>query len=177
MDVFDAPRGRGPYGITTTPAGDIYFASLAGSYVGRVNTATGEITVLEPPTPDQGARRVWSDSAGRIWVSEWNAGQVGVYDPATGQWREWRLPGESPQAYAVYVDETDKVWLTDFGGNSLVRFDPESEAFDSFPLPDSPGEVRQLLGRPGELWAPESAADRIVVVSTDRVVASAKVLS
>jgi virginiamycin B lyase len=164
MDVFDAPLGRGPYGITATPAGDIYFASLAGSYVGRVNTETGEITVLEPPTPGQGARRVWSDSMSRIWVSEWNAGQVSVYDPATGQWRQWRLPGDSPQAYAVYVDETDKVWLTDFGGNALVRFDPQTEAFDSFPLPDSPAEVRQLLGRPGEVWAPESAADRIVVV-------------
>ena len=164
MDVFDAPRGRGPYGITAIPSGDIYFASLAGSYVGRVNTETGEITVLEPPTPDQGARRVWADSSGRIWVSEWNAGQVAVFDPPTGGWREWRLPGSSPQAYAVYVDETDRVWLTDFGGNALVRFDPKSETFDSFPLPDSPGEVRQLLGRPGEVWAPESAADRIVVV-------------
>ena len=164
MDVFDAPRGRGPYGITAIPSGDIYFASLAGSYVGRVNTETGEITVLEPPTPDQGARRVWADSSGRIWVSEWNAGQVAVFDPATGGWREWRLPGSSPQAYAVYVDETDKVWLTDFGGNALVRFDPSPETFESFPLPDSPGEVRQLLGRPGEVWAPESAADRIVVV-------------
>ena len=164
MDVFDAPRGRGPYGIAATPTGDIYFASLAGSYVGRVNTETGEITVLEPPTPDQGARRVWADSAGRIWVSEWNAGQVAVFDPKTNAWREWRLPGHSPQAYAVYVDEADSVWLTDFGGNALVRFDPKSETFESFPLPDSPGEVRHLLGRPGEAWGAESAADRLVVV-------------
>ena len=164
MDLFDAPRGRGPYGITATPSGDIYFASLAGSYVGRVNTETGEITVLEPPPPDQGARRVWADSSGRIWVSEWNAGQAAVFDPKTNTWREWRLPGSNPQAYAVYVDETDRVWLTDFGGNALVRFDPKTETFDSFPLPDSPGEVRQLLGRPGEVWAPESAADWIVVV-------------
>jgi virginiamycin B lyase len=81
MDVFDAPGGRGPYGITVTPGGDIYFASLAGSYVGRVDIESGAITVLEPPTPGQGARRVWSDSAGRIWVSEWNAGQAGMYDP------------------------------------------------------------------------------------------------
>ena len=33
MDVFDSPRGRGPYGIAATPLGQIYFASLAGSYV------------------------------------------------------------------------------------------------------------------------------------------------
>ena len=91
MDVFDSPRGRGPYGIATSPNGDVYFASLAGSYVGRIDLLSGETTILEPPTPNQGARRVWSDSLGRIWVSEWNAGQVAVYEPSTGDWREWKL--------------------------------------------------------------------------------------
>ena len=31
IEVFDSPRGRGPYGITATPLGEIYYASLAGS--------------------------------------------------------------------------------------------------------------------------------------------------
>lgn len=166
MVVFDAPRGRGPYGIASTPGGDVYYASLAGSYVGRIDVETGEVTVIEPPTPNQGARRVWSDSGGRIWVSEWNAGQVSVYDPETEDWLVWRLPGGAPRAYAVYVDESDKVWLSDFGANALLRFDPETEQFESFDLPASPGNVRQILGRPGEVWAPESAADEIVVVRT-----------
>ena len=164
MQVFDAPRGPGPYGIAATLDGDIYYASLAGNYVGMVDLDSGATTVLEPPTPGQGARRVWPDSSGRIWVSEWNAGQVALYDPATGVWEEWPLPGTGPQAYAVYVDDRDLVWLSDFGGNALVQFDPESEEFISFELPDTPGNVRQLLGRPGELWAPESAADQLVLI-------------
>ena len=65
--------------------------------------------MLEPPTGNQGARRVWSDNDGRIWVSEWNAGQVAVYTPADGSWREWKLPGDTPRAYAVYVDDTGAV--------------------------------------------------------------------
>jgi len=120
--------------------------------------------VLEPPTPGQGARRVWSDSKGRIWVSEWNAGQVAVYDPATGAWREWRLPGGSPQAYAVYVDDRDIVWLSDFGSNALVSFDPAAETFEVFLLPSSPANVRQILGRPGEVWGAESGVDQLVVI-------------
>ena len=166
VDVFDAPNGRGPYGITVTPDGGVYYASLAGSYVGRIDTNSGEASVLRPPTADQGTRRVWSDSRGRIWSSQWNAGQVAVYDPATEQWREWRLPGETPQAYAVFVDDEDEVWLSDFGGNALVRFDPETERFTSYPLPSDPGEVRQILGRPGEVWGAESAADKLVVIRT-----------
>jgi virginiamycin B lyase len=164
VKVFDAPRGNGPYGITTTPGGDVYYASLAGSYVGRINVETGMASVIQPPTASQGARRVWTDSRGRIWVSEWNAGQVAVYDAATSAWKEWKLPGARPQAYAVYVDERDKVWLSDFGSNAIVRFDPVTESFDSFSLPDSPGQVRQLLGRPGEVWGALSANDKLVVI-------------
>jgi virginiamycin B lyase len=163
MAVFDAPRGRGPYGIASTATGDIYFASLAGNYVGHIDTATDAITVLEPPTPGQGARRVWADSGGRVWVSEWNAGAVAVYDPSTGEWREWDLPGAA-RAYALFVDEFDRVWVSDFGANTLVMFDPASESFESFELFGQPANVRQLLGRPGEVWGAESAADQLVVV-------------
>ena len=81
MRVFEAPRGHGPYGITATPEGEVYYASLAGDHIAHIDRTTGEARIIEPPTEDQGARRVWSDSKGRIWVSEWNAGQLSVYDP------------------------------------------------------------------------------------------------
>ena len=163
VEVFDAPRGRGPYGITVS-GGAVYYASLAGSHVARVDPATGAATVLEPPTPRQGTRRVWADSKGRVWASQWNAGQVAVLDPKDGSWKEWKLPGPSPQAYAVYVDDRDIVWLSDFGANTLVSFDPATERFTSFPLPSPAAQVRQIHGRPGEVWGAESGADRLVVV-------------
>jgi virginiamycin B lyase len=166
IKVFDAPRGRGPYGITTTSEGAVYYASLASSYVGRIDPQTGESVVLEPPTSNQGARRVWSDSTDNIWVSEWNAGQVAVYHPADVSWQEWKLPGNNPQAYAVYVDDQDIVWLSDFGANAIVRFDPASGTFTSFKLPSPDAAVRQILGRPGEIWGAESAVDKIVVIRT-----------
>jgi virginiamycin B lyase len=166
MQVFAAPRGNGPYGITTTPDGTVYYASLANDYVGRIDPQTGEATVLEPPTSGQGARRVWSDSQGRVWVSEWEAGQVAVYDPADDSWQEWKLPGDHPQAYAVYVDDQDMVWLSDFGANALVRFDPTLETFTIYELPSPGAAVRQILGRPGEIWGAESAVDKLVVIRT-----------
>jgi virginiamycin B lyase len=166
MRVWPAPGGYGPYGITVTPGGDVYYASLAGSHVARVDVRTGRVTRLQPPTRDQGARRVWSDSKGRIWVSEWNAGKLARYDPSSGRWREWRLPGGGPMPYAVYVDERDAVWLSDFGANALVRFDPASGRFTTVRLPSSPANVRQILGRRGEVWGAESGVDKLVVVRT-----------
>ena len=166
MRVFRAPRGEGPYGITTTPSGDVYYASLAGSYLGRIDTRTGKATVLRPPTAGQGARRAWSDSRGRIWISEWNAGKVGMYDPRRRSWREWKVPGSNPMIYAVYVDGRDKVWLSDFGANALVRFDPATSRFTRVSLPSAGAAVRQILGRRGEVWGAESGTDKLVVVRT-----------
>jgi virginiamycin B lyase len=166
VGVFRAPRGEGPYGITTTPSGDVYYASLAGSYLGRIDVGTGKATVLRPPTAGQGARRAWSDSRGRVWISEWNVGKVGMYDPRAKRWREWRVPGSNPMIYAVFVDERDKVWLTDFGANALWRFDPVAQRFTKVQLPSRDAAVRQLLGRPGEVWGAESGTDKLVVVHT-----------
>ncbi|TIL35449.1 SMP-30/gluconolactonase/LRE family protein [Mesorhizobium sp.] len=167
VDVWNAPRGRGPYGITTTPSGEVYYASLAGNHIARIDVSTGEASPIDPPTADQGARRVWSDSKGRIWVSEWNAGQVSVFDPAANDWRSWKLPGDEPQAYAVYVDERDTVWLTDFSANAIVRFDPATQTFASFPSDRDNANVRQLNGRSGEVWGAESGTDRLVLIETE----------
>lgn len=166
MKVFEAPRGRGPYGICTGADGNVYYASLAGSHIARVDPDTAAAEVIEPPTPGQGARRVWGDSQGHIWVSEWNAGRLGRYHTATGQWREWRLPGDRPRAYAVYIDVVDRVWLSDFGGDAIWRFDPDGENFTRFSLPGANASVRQIHGRDGEVWLPQSANDKLAVIRT-----------
>ena len=165
--VFRSPGGPGPYGIATTPGGAVWYASLAGSHVARIDLASGKATLFRPPTSDQGARRIWSDRRGKLWISEWNAGRVARYDPAARRWREWRLPGAA-QPYAVYVDDRNVVWLSDFGRSAIVRFDPASGRFTTFRL-RAGANVRQLLGRAGEVWGAESGADRLVVVRTGRL--------
>jgi virginiamycin B lyase len=97
-----------------------------------------------------------------LWVAGWYSGRLLRYDPAGDAWQEIRLPGQRPQPYAVYVDERDQVWISDWGAEALLRYDPRSARFESFKL--SSGDVRQLLGRAGELWGAESAADRLVVI-------------
>ena len=145
----------------------VYFTSLAGSYVARIDLQTGKATVLEPPTQNQGAQRVWPDSHGRLWVTEWNVGQLAVYDPISKVSKEMRLPGNDPHLYAVYVDDKDIVWLSDFGANALLRFDPVQQKFQVFSLPTPGANVRQILGRSGEVWGAESGTDKLVVIRTD----------
>jgi virginiamycin B lyase len=166
MKVFKDPDGRGPYGIAATPSGEIYYVSLAGSHLARIDRNTGAATIIEPPTPNQGARRVWSDSKGDLWVSEWNSGNLSRYSPSSKTWKMWKLPGEKPKAYAVYVDERDIVWVTDFAANATLAFDPKTEGWTTYPGSGEGANVRQILGRPGEVYLPESGTNRMMVVRT-----------
>ena len=170
VTVKDAPRGRGPYGICATPAGDIWWCSLAGSFIARIDRKTGDSVVVEPPTKSQGARRVWSDSRGRIWVSEWNSGNLSMHDPAARDsrvaWRTWKLPGANPHNYAVYVDERDRVWCCDWTANAVFSFDAGAEKFERYGFPRDATNIRQILGRPGEVWLPESGTEHISVIRT-----------
>src|SRR5438105_1694447 len=165
---FSAQRG-GELGILDPKSGKVEFvpfgagSSPHGVTAGADGAPSGAATVIEPPTPGQGARRVWSDSKGSLWVAEWNSGNLSRYEPRTGKWSQWKAPGSSPRVYAVYVDETDKVWASEWSAQVMLRFDPASEKFETFRSSSPNANVRQIHGRKGEVWTPESAADKIVV--------------
>ena len=164
VDAWKAPRGFGPYGMTATPSGDIWYASLAGDYIARIDTTAAEVTVVDPPSKGVGPRRIWSDSKGMLWVSFWNAGAIGRYDPTSKKWAVFPLPHSKSGAYAVYVDDKDHIWATDWPANAIQRFDPNTATYTTFPSDKKGADVRQMLGRPGEVWGGESGTDRLVVI-------------
>ncbi|MEA2928596.1 MAG: virginiamycin lyase [Hyphomicrobiales bacterium] len=164
VDAWAAPRGSGPYGITATPTGDVWYASLAGDHIAQVDLKSGNATIIEPPRKGVGPRRIWSDSKGMLWASFWNAGGIGRYDPAKKTWTHYPMPQSKSSTYSVYVDDKDRVWATDWIANAIQRFDPVAERYETFPSDKRGASVRQMLGRPGEAWGGESGTDRLVVV-------------
>ena len=172
VSVWKSPKGRGSYGITTTPNGDVWFVSLANSYLGKIDLATGNVTVVEPPVAGVGLRRVWSDSKGDLWMSEWNGGHLARYSPATRQWKRWPVPGttaaKKASIYAVYVDDKDIAWVSNWSDNAVYSFDPATEKFTAVPGSKPSSQVRQILGAPGVIWLPESGNASIMRVDTSK---------
>ncbi|WP_417595183.1 lyase [Parasphingorhabdus sp.] len=166
VQVWKDPKGRGPYGIDDTPDGEIWYVSLAGSHLAKVDRTDGTVTIIEPPDANAGLRRVWSDSKGDLWISGWNNGKLYRYQPESGNWTSWMLPGDKPQAYAVYVDERDDVWVSDFSSNNTLVFDIATEKFvATIPGSGPKAQVRQILGRDNEIYLPESGTDRLMMVT------------
>lgn len=164
VEAWKAPKGPGPYGITTTPKGEVWYASLAGDHIAKIDTVSGDALTVAPPKPGVGPRRIWSDSKGLLWVSFWNTGELGRYDPNAKAWKVWNLPNSKTGCYAVYVDDKDIVWVSDFTTNAILRFDAKTEKFQSFPSNRRGAAVRQLSGRPGQVWGAESGTDRLVAI-------------
>ena len=63
----------------------------------------------------------------------------------------------------MYVDPEDKVWVSEWSTQAMLRFDPQTQKWESFRSSSRTANVRQIHGRRGEVWTPESAADKVVV--------------
>ena len=133
--------------LAATPSGDIWYASLAGDHIAKIDTTTGAVTVVEPPKPGVGPRRIWSDSKGMLWVSFWHGGAIGRYDPVTKAWATYPMPQSKWGTYSIYVDDKDRVWATDWPANAVQRFDPTTGTY--FLLRIFP---HGYAGKPGELF-------------------------
>ena len=101
-----------------------------------------------------------------IDVSEWVSGNLSMHDPAAKTWRTWKPPVDNAHTYAVYVDDRDQVWSSEWTSNAIYRFDPASEKFERYAFPRSGANVRQILGRHGEVWLPESGTEHLSVIRT-----------
>jgi virginiamycin B lyase len=99
-------------------------------------------------------------------VSEWVSGNLSMHDPAAKSWRTWKLPGDNPHNYSVYVDDRDIVWMAEWTANAVYSFDPRTEKFERHDFPRPGTNIRQILGRKGEVWLPESGTEHISVIRT-----------
>ncbi|MEO6566439.1 MAG: hypothetical protein ABIO63_10435 [Casimicrobiaceae bacterium] len=97
------------------------------------------------------------------------ANATGIHDvapaPDGGVWFTAQRSGHLGW-FAVYVDERDIVWVADWSSNAMFSFDPRTEKFDRHVFPREAANVRQMLGRRGEVWLPESGTEFISVIRT-----------
>ena len=164
FNLYEAPLGSGPYGITSHPSGDVWFTNWGRNYIARIDAATGSVSTVPLPDPNAGgARRIWSDSKGGLWVSTWISGSLQRYDPVSKTWRNYKMPGLGPRGYSVYVDRNDYVWINDFTSSSVFRFDPTLESFVDFKSSVPLTQILQMNGTGPWVWGGEQGVDQLIL--------------
>ncbi|GAB0102746.1 hypothetical protein JMUB6875_17160 [Nocardia sp. JMUB6875] len=92
--VTQIPIGAGRFaeGFTPGPDGAVWFCTLLGGYLGRIDTATYAVTRIPLPQLLAGGHELVVGSDGALWYPEFVTNRAGRYDPRTGEQREYELP-------------------------------------------------------------------------------------
>jgi streptogramin lyase len=138
---------KGPhsvYGIYADSKNNIFFMDFGGENVGKIEAATGKLTLFPTPTPRSRPRRGRMDAEDRVWFAEWRAEQIGMFDTRTEKFSEWKVPGPYTAPYDVVRDKTGKVWTAGMNSDRVLRLDLETGEYAEYPLP-SQTNVRRVF--------------------------------
>ena len=138
---------KGPhsvYGIYADSKNNIFFMDFGGESVGKIEAATGKLTLFPTPTPRSRPRRGRMDDQDRVWFAEWRAEKIGMFDTRTETFREWAVPTPYTAPYDVVLDKTGKLWTAGMNTDRILRMDLETGQFTEYPLP-SQTNIRRVF--------------------------------
>ena len=138
---------KGPhsvYGIYADSKNNIFFMDFGGENVGRIEAATGKLTLFPTPTPRSRPRRGRMDDQDRVWFAEWRAEKIGMFDTRTEKFKEWNVPTPYTAPYDVVLDKNGKVWTAGMNTDRVLRMDLETGEFTEYPLP-SQTNIRRVF--------------------------------
>ena len=138
---------KGPhsvYGIYADSKNNIFFMDFGGENVGKIEAATGKLTLFPTPTPRSRPRRGRMDEQDRVWFAEWRAEKIGMFDTKTEKFREWNVPTPYTAPYDVVLDKNGKLWTAGMNTDRVLRMDLDTGEFTEYPLP-SQTNIRRVF--------------------------------
>nr|WP_232344296.1 hydrolase [Actinoplanes awajinensis] len=121
--TINLAAGSAPYGIAAAPDGGVWFTAPGTNQIGRVVTASGDVTIRDLPVPDARPAMVTVDAGGRPWVALNAASALAYVDGGVVQIVE--LPrGRAPAAPVGIAASATGIWYADIAGGCVGRVDP-----------------------------------------------------
>ena len=102
------PWQQGPRRMGTDKNADVlYVGNSWGGSLARINTKTGETSIIPMPNPDaQQPYHIAVDSQHNAWGNLWNADSLYRYDPQSGKFTFFDLPRRGSEVRYISLDET-----------------------------------------------------------------------
>lgn len=172
VDAFpmytNAPPGSHlTYAIDMDSKNNAYFEDFGSSNIGRIDNATGAVTLIPTPTPNAFPRRGSMDAQDRLWFSEFLADKIGRLDTATGRIDEFPVPRLYISPYFVRPDSRGDIWSSSLGSDRLLRMNPATGEFAEYLMPvyyDARKVVLDRSSRTTTLWLPNKNSSQLIRV-------------
>lgn len=143
----------------------VYFSATYGNTWGRLDPATGAVTLGPAQSVQAPTGIAWDGVA--LWLGEHGARSLVRVDPATN--RVERFP-TSPSPYypisgpsGVVVARDGSIWFAEHFADRISRFDPRNRTLVEYEVASSPGANVQRVaeGKDGRIWFAEWSRDKI----------------
>lgn len=114
-----------PFGITTGPDGNIWFAELNGDKIARVVPGlfpgAGAFTECQIPTAAAGPVDVTSVNGNPdVWFDEFGANKIGKVVPSTCAISEFPTGGPGSQPLGLTADHSGVLWFAESAGTAAI---------------------------------------------------------
>jgi streptogramin lyase len=121
---FPIPTSQGsPKAITARPDGNLWFAELEGTKIGRI-TPSGTITEFPIPTLDSVPNAITAGPDGNLWFTEGRANKIGRITPS-GTISEFSVPTSASDPEGITKGPDGNLWFTEWGANKIGRITPK----------------------------------------------------
>jgi streptogramin lyase len=124
------------YDIIPDSKNNAYFTDFAQQDIGRIDAATGKITMYQLPTPKSAPRRGMMDEQDRLWFAEYRGNKIGMFDTKAEKFQEWASPTPWFSPYDIALDKNGDAWTGSMLSDRVLRLDPRSGQFVEYLLPN-----------------------------------------
>ena len=133
--VMPVEEARDPHTLVFDATGDIWFTVQGGNYVGRLNTMSGEVSLIDVPTRLARPYGIKLNSKDEPWVVEFGSNKLARIDRKGLALEEIELPNSASRPRRLAITSDDSIWYGDYALGRLGRYDPETGAFKEWDLP------------------------------------------
>jgi len=160
---IDLVDGAGPHTVVVDADGTPWYAGNRVAHIGRIDTASGEITVFPTPEPagrDPHTMAVTGD--GKLWFTAQWGNTIGHLDTSSGEVRLVESPVAQSRPYGLKLDSDGHPWAVAFGTNALLTVDPATMRLKKIELPHAESRPRRLeIDARDRIWYVDYARNQL----------------
>lgn len=147
-------------GAVCTAANILLFTGYNG-WLGRLDTATGQISLVEA-IGGRGPAQITMSPSGSVWFAAYASNQVVRVDPQTLKQDAFVMPSGVEGPKGIAVDASGRVWVSAFRSARIARFDPRRRSWDAWPTGEGSRPHSIALESSGDVLVTDVGKDRLM---------------
>ena len=136
--------------------------------LGRLDPKTGDVKIVDSPTPRSNPYGMVLDSKNNMWYCEFNAPKIARIDSKTMAIQEYTLPNPDSRPRRVAISDDDMIYYADYSRGFLGRLNTKTGDVKEWASPGGPrSQPYGIVFLNGIVWYSEGAVKPNTMVRFD----------